>query len=33
LRLYQPDVLEAWRGLFKTGDPAYYAALLKATQG
>ena len=27
LRLYQAEVLDAWRGLFKTGDPAYYAAL------
>lgn len=33
LGLYRAEVLDAWRGLFKSGDPAYYAALLKATQG
>lgn len=29
LELYSTETLEAWRGLFKTGDPAYYAALIK----
>jgi putative intracellular protease/amidase len=29
LELYSAQTLEAWRGLFKTGDPAYYAALMK----
>ena len=27
LEVYEPKVLEAWYGLFKTGDPKYYAAL------
>jgi len=27
LGAYQHDTLEAWYGLFKTGDPAYYARL------
>jgi putative intracellular protease/amidase len=27
LDLYEDKVLEAWYGLFKTGDPKYYAAL------
>jgi putative intracellular protease/amidase len=30
LEVYTTDAAVAWRGLFKTGDPAYYAALLKA---
>ncbi len=28
LDLYEDRVLEAWYGLFKTGDPKYYAALV-----
>jgi putative intracellular protease/amidase len=32
LDLYRADVLDAWLGLFKTGDPVYYSALLRATQ-
>ena len=28
LDLYEDKVLEAWYGLFKTGDPKYYAALV-----
>jgi putative intracellular protease/amidase len=28
LDLYEEKVLEAWYGLFKTGDPKYYAALV-----
>jgi putative intracellular protease/amidase len=31
LELYAPEVLEAWRGLFKTGDPRYYEALMAAS--
>jgi hypothetical protein len=27
LDVYEEKVLEAWYGLFKTGDPKYYAAL------
>ena len=27
LEVYEGKVLEAWYGLFKTGDPKYYAAL------
>ncbi|MGH7718297.1 MAG: type 1 glutamine amidotransferase family protein [Gemmatimonadaceae bacterium] len=30
LGLYPPDVLEAWYGLFKTGRPEYFAALMRA---
>ena len=30
LDVYAADAALAWRGLFKTGDPAYYTALLKA---
>ncbi len=30
LELYPAAVLEAWYGLFKTGDPAHYEALLKS---
>ena len=30
LGLYSAEVLEAWYGLFKTGHPAYYSALLRA---
>jgi putative intracellular protease/amidase len=29
LGLYTPAVLEAWYGLFKTGRPEYFAALLR----
>jgi putative intracellular protease/amidase len=32
LELYAPAVLEAWRGLFKTGDPKYYQALVAASE-
>src|SRR5262245_10643258 len=28
LDLYSPDALEAWYGLFKTGDPSYYAGIV-----
>jgi putative intracellular protease/amidase len=28
LDLYPPDALEAWYGLFKTGDPSYYAGIV-----
>jgi putative intracellular protease/amidase len=31
LDLYDDKVLEAWYGLFKTGDPSYFAALEKRT--
>ncbi|MHC1726045.1 MAG: type 1 glutamine amidotransferase family protein [Syntrophobacteraceae bacterium] len=31
LGLYTPEVLVAWYGLFKTGEPEYFAALMKAT--
>jgi len=30
LELYSNDTLEAWLGLFKTGNPGYYAALTQA---
>jgi putative intracellular protease/amidase len=30
LDLYTPAVLEAWYGLFKTGRPEYFAALMRA---
>lgn len=33
LGLYDKPVLDAWCGLFKTGDASYYAALLEATAG
>jgi len=32
LDLYTPPVLDAWYGLFKTGRPEYFAALLEATK-
>lgn len=32
LDLYTPPVLDAWYGLFKTGRPEYFAALLEGTQ-
>jgi putative intracellular protease/amidase len=32
LDLYPPAVLDAWYGLFKTGRPEYFAALVAATQ-
>jgi putative intracellular protease/amidase len=31
LDLYEAQVLEAWYGLFKTGDPAYFATLQQLT--
>jgi putative intracellular protease/amidase len=31
LELYQPEVLEAWYGLFSTGKPEYFQALVKAS--
>jgi putative intracellular protease/amidase len=31
LELYEPDVLEAWAGLFGTGDPAWFGRLMAAT--
>jgi hypothetical protein len=31
LDLYKPETLDAWYGLFKTGNPTYYAALLKSS--
>jgi len=31
LEIYAPAVLEAWRGLFKTGDPKYFEALMAAS--
>lgn len=30
LDLYRPAVLDAWYGLFKTGQPEYFAALMQA---
>lgn len=30
LSLYKPPVLDAWYGLFKTGQPEYYGALMQA---
>lgn len=30
LNLYRPPVLDAWYGLFKTGKPEYFAALMQA---
>jgi putative intracellular protease/amidase len=33
LELYKPEVLDAWYGLFKTGDPAHFFALQKAAGG
>jgi hypothetical protein len=33
LDLYDAKVLEAWYGLFKTGDPKYYAELAAGGQG
>ena len=30
LDMYAPPVLEAWYGLFKTGRPEYYGALMNA---
>lgn len=30
LRVYEPPVIDAWYGLFKTGDPKYYSALAGA---
>lgn len=30
LALYTPQVLDAWYRLFKTGDPAYFTALMRA---
>ena len=32
LGLYTPPVLEAWYGLFKTGRPEYFGALMQAAQ-
>jgi putative intracellular protease/amidase len=29
LEVYTPQVLEAWYGLYKTGDPSYFFALIK----
>lgn len=31
LDLYEPDVLEAWAGLYGTGDPAWFGRLMQAT--
>ncbi len=31
LNLYRPAVLDAWYGLFKTGKPEYFSALMQAT--
>jgi len=33
LDLYATDVLDAWFGLFQTGNPAFYSALASASQG
>lgn len=33
LDLYTPEVLDAWFGLFQTGNPAFYGALESAGQG
>jgi putative intracellular protease/amidase len=30
LELYEPDVLQAWHGLYTTGDPAHFAVLAAA---
>lgn len=32
LELYSPEVLAAWYGLFKTGKPEYFAALMQAAK-
>jgi putative intracellular protease/amidase len=32
LDIYPEAVLDAWFGLFKTGDPAYFAALMSALE-
>lgn len=32
LNLYPPAVLEAWYGLFKTGKPEYFAALMQTAE-
>lgn len=32
LNLYLPAVLDAWYGLFKTGKPEYYSALMQAAK-
>ncbi len=32
LDLFTPDTLEAWFGFFKTGDPAYFYALMKVIE-
>ena len=32
LNLYPPAVLDAWYGLFKTGEPEYFGALMQATE-
>ena len=32
LALYSPEVLDAWHGLFKTGEAQYFGALMAATQ-
>ena len=31
LDVYPPDALEAWYGLFKTGDPSYYAGIVASS--
>ncbi len=33
LDVYAPEVLDAWHGLFATGDPACYGRLMAATAG
>ncbi len=33
LDLYKPATLEAWFGLFQTGNPAFYGALMQGAQG
>jgi putative intracellular protease/amidase len=33
LDLYKAEILDAWYGLFKTGDPSYFATLEKLDYG
>jgi len=33
LEVYEPEVLEAWYGLYATGDPAWHGRLMAATAG
>ena len=33
LEVYTPEMLEAWYGLYKTGDPSYFFTLQKLVSG